>query len=876
MVYFAPNFEYCLFLHPMNLLRQVTQLLSESPGNIVYHLVTLFALQAVFAISFSQWRRSPKSKLASRFAIASTAVILGRILLLILVLSANILSFATAVMPLLEQALNTITVLLILWAIVPPLSNLPRLNDLIVFIGILIVLAITISFLPGWQTAAGEGIAYNSTSQAVIWTMIQIGLLAAGLLVVLLNSVWRQTLSPMIITVMLLSQLFHLFNFPEIIPGETNIAYWVRLGHLVAFPLWAVMAYRQSLLPMLRQAQQEPSSEKWRQLFTLAEQTIEANSETSLLTAVVQLADALLDVPYVFVGSITPQDRTMLHIISNQPQPEANAPMAWHLTISDWAAFQAALNQKRAIELNMAGAGANQLHRFSEMLAVGTIEALIIQPILHKNRPEGVLVVGQRETSDFSEEIKSTLPALAQFLSTLLKKKRETAELEAAESREGESQYPPVSPESNEVISGKIINLEQERQQLREALETARNRFKRAEERSIEATERARDLAASLDVLEQERINQTEEPELAREVSRLGKERSGLLQKIDELSQLLNKAKTELAEKEKQQHQPASSSTRVGELEREVETLRESLIEAEEALAMAAAGEGEISTEWVMLTITRYSGQLEQAQARIELLEKELKRRAKGGMDEMLISVIQELRTPMTSITGFTDLLLGGSLGILGVKQRDLLQRIQANTDRMGVLLDQIMQLTPDNNKKKADDLEQIDVREAVETAVNSVMTQIRKKRIHLDMDISADLPQLTIRRNEFHQIMSSLLGNACLASGSDGHIAVSAYSRELNGSQEEQSLSFVELCINDSGDGISTEDLNNVFAANYSADTPLIAGIGDTTAGLSLAHSLTLANGGRLWVDSEKGKGSTFTVLFPTVPPTEMLLNGN
>jgi two-component system phosphate regulon sensor histidine kinase PhoR len=305
-----------------------------------------------------------------------------------------------------------------------------------------------------------------------------------------------------------------------------------------------------------------------------------------------------------------------------------------------------------------------------------------------------------------------------------------------------------------------------------------------------------------------------------------------------------------------------------------VATLRESLFEAEEAMALASAGEGGLSTEWVMMTITRYSGQLEEAQARITRLEADLAKRDRGTADEMLVSLIQELRTPMTSIAGFTDLMLGETLGILGVKQRDFLQRIQANTERMGSLLEQILQLTAVQEPKATPEDELVNVREALETAVNGVVSHLRDKDLQLDLDIDQDLPALPVSRTVLHQIFSNLLSNACLASGKNGRIVATAHAESIADSKSSgpEIIRFIQINISDSGSGIRQEDLPRVFNPIYEAERPLIAGLGDTGAGLSMAYELTNTHGGRLWVESQPGMGSTFSLLFPITQEPPML----
>jgi signal transduction histidine kinase len=305
----------------------------------------------------------------------------------------------------------------------------------------------------------------------------------------------------------------------------------------------------------------------------------------------------------------------------------------------------------------------------------------------------------------------------------------------------------------------------------------------------------------------------------------------------------------------------------MAELEREITTLRESLAEAEEAMAMAAAGEIGLTTEWVMLTITRYSGQLEEAQARIAALETEVARREQGTADELLIALIQELRTPMTSMVGFTDLLLGETMGILGSRQRDLLTRIQANTRRMGGLLDQMLQRLVGREQAAPEQAEMVDVREAIETAVTAIMPQVREKNLRLDMDITENLPALSLKRDDLQQMVVHLLANACQASVQNGRISLTAQADAIQQpNQAETWLPFLQIKVRDNGSGIQPDDLPHVFAAQHRADAPLIKGLGDTGAGLSVAHDLAQANGGRIWVDSTVGSGSTFSLLFPLV----------
>jgi signal transduction histidine kinase len=285
-------------------------------------------------------------------------------------------------------------------------------------------------------------------------------------------------------------------------------------------------------------------------------------------------------------------------------------------------------------------------------------------------------------------------------------------------------------------------------------------------------------------------------------------------------------------------------------------------------MAMAAAAEGDLSTEWVTTTISRYSGELEEAQVRVEALEEELRKRDPKTGSEIITSLAQELRTPLTSIAGYTDLLLGETMGILGTRQRDFLQRVRANVERMGVLLEQIVQMAATPARTVAiHNVEMVDVREVIDIAVNAVMAQLRKKELRLHFEIGEGLPPIPANRDALGQVLIHLLNNAAEVSRQNDELIITAHAdaiRALEQDGAEHVEKFVHLAVRDSGGGIRPEDRSHVFDPQYRADNPLIEGLGDTGAGLSVAHTLVNAHGGRVWVDSEMGVGSTFTVLLP------------
>jgi signal transduction histidine kinase len=225
---------------------------------------------------------------------------------------------------------------------------------------------------------------------------------------------------------------------------------------------------------------------------------------------------------------------------------------------------------------------------------------------------------------------------------------------------------------------------------------------------------------------------------------------------------------------------------------------------------------------------------------------------------EIIASIAQELRQPMSSITGYTDLLISESVGILGELQRKFLDRVRASIDRMNQLISDLIQITTLESGNLAISPKSVDLTEVIDEAIGMTSSQLREKNIVLRVDISPELPQMFSDQDALLQIILHLLQNAGAATPMEGEIILLA---EFSKALDED---IVEIKVTDTGEGIPKEELPRVFSRLYRADNPLIQGVGDTGVGLSIAKTLTEALGGRIWVESELGTGSTFSLLLP------------
>ena len=250
------------------------------------------------------------------------------------------------------------------------------------------------------------------------------------------------------------------------------------------------------------------------------------------------------------------------------------------------------------------------------------------------------------------------------------------------------------------------------------------------------------------------------------------------------------------------------------------------------------------------------------ADANIKILELEKRPEAPITTEqvEVIASISQELRQPMSSIVGYTDLLMGESVGILGALQRKFVERIKASTERIGGLVDDLIQITNLETGKMEFKPEAIDLNLIIDNAMAYTSTQIREKNITLRLNLTGTSPHIRTDRDALQQILIHLLQNATAATHAEGNITLRVQM------QSEQDNHFLSIQVSDNGGGIASEDIPRVFARRYRAEHSLIEGLGDTGVGLSIAKALVEAQNGRIWVETEAGVGSTFSVLMPVM----------
>lgn len=266
--------------------------------------------------------------------------------------------------------------------------------------------------------------------------------------------------------------------------------------------------------------------------------------------------------------------------------------------------------------------------------------------------------------------------------------------------------------------------------------------------------------------------------------------------------------------------------------------------------------------------------ELNRATSRIVELERELNslRGTDGSRPmtteeaETLTGLVQELRTPITSMRGYVDLMLRESVGILGDTQRKFLQRVAVNVSRLSNMIEDVVRVAALDAGRVRLEREEFDFLVAVEEAVTELTLPLREKGIELSLELPDALIHVNGDREAIKHVALQLLTNAYLAAPPKSVMRVKVEPRDFPGVDGKQ-YTGVLLAVEDEGGGVAPEDLTRVFQKRFNGENPLVPGLGDTGVGLAIAKSLVEMHNGQIWVESQPGAGTRINVLLAAMP---------
>lgn len=221
---------------------------------------------------------------------------------------------------------------------------------------------------------------------------------------------------------------------------------------------------------------------------------------------------------------------------------------------------------------------------------------------------------------------------------------------------------------------------------------------------------------------------------------------------------------------------------------------------------------------------------------------------------QFISDVSHELRTPLTAIKGYVDVLLLSGASSLSEDQASYLGIIKNNTNRLKALIEDILEFSRPDSKQKLN-FTQVEIPSVIDEVVQSLRLEAERKDMTVTVDAPAKLPAVTADQKRITQVVFNLFSNAVKYTYEGGRIQVRAFLNRANMMQVE---------VEDSGVGMSPDQIKRLFRPFYRADNPLRDVAGGTGLGLSIAKSFVEMHGGEMWVTSELGKGSTFSFIIP------------
>jgi PAS domain S-box-containing protein len=235
---------------------------------------------------------------------------------------------------------------------------------------------------------------------------------------------------------------------------------------------------------------------------------------------------------------------------------------------------------------------------------------------------------------------------------------------------------------------------------------------------------------------------------------------------------------------------------------------------------------------------------------------------ANRAKSNFLANMSHELRTPLNAIIGFSELLEDDSLGTLNERQKRYVSNVRTSGLHLLQLVNDILDLAKIEAGRLVLEPESINLNTLLHDMQRALEPLAVAKRQVFLLEIPQELPPVIADRNKVKQILYNLLSNAIKFTKETGRVGVRAKYSQADGRQPQ-----VEIAVWDTGIGIAAENLKRVFLEFEQLDSSYVRQQEGTGLGLALTQRLVEAHGGRIWVESNLGKGSTFTFVLPASP---------
>jgi signal transduction histidine kinase len=222
--------------------------------------------------------------------------------------------------------------------------------------------------------------------------------------------------------------------------------------------------------------------------------------------------------------------------------------------------------------------------------------------------------------------------------------------------------------------------------------------------------------------------------------------------------------------------------------------------------------------------------------------------------NSFIMNMSHELRTPLNSVIGFSDLLLEGAFGPLNTKQSKYVNNILISGKSLLEIINNLLDISRLEAGEKTLKYEEVDIASLIGEVRMSLLSSASVKKINVELKIDPSVGNIKADITKLRQILYNLVSNAIKFTPARGKVIISACRKG----------DVLEVKVSDNGIGLSKESHEKIFMPFTQADSSAARGYGGAGLGLYIVRNFVDLHGGKIWVDSEVGKGSTFTVTIP------------
>jgi len=878
------------------MLAEAIKILSTPEGSLVYYLLVLWTVLAALSLAGGEWRRA-RTEHAQRVLLALMGVVLAFLAYALAGLAAWIGLFEQqVVLPPTERFVTVASLGLLAWAFMPSPQRGSRVLRWV--LGLNLVLAtgvwLVFTFLWGEALAANPALNYNSYWQSTLWAGWQLAVVLSASVAVVRDrgGGWGTLL--VALAVALAGTVLQFVAPADLL----HLPVWQRMANLLFYPLLAVGVYQDIVAgAQVRSRDMEDISQasldQIQSLLTLLEMSQQTSSSldlTSVLESAVKGIAQVLNADQCAIVFPEEEDSGTMRLVAiHNPMRQGRGesvtfPLDYQLTV------QQAMRRKKAIRVEESENV--QLKVLFALLGSGETGPLLVQPLLTRKEAIGAIIAGNsRSRRPFSADEAKMCQSLAQQVTHAIQNARlhraaqdqvqmlSQAQIEMRGALQGAQAQIKDLTDRLAASSAQYAELGQREESAREARNALEIQLASSQAEVDALSERLADLEADLARAEaRAETDLRRQGELARAPTRW--QRTG---SPENLFQVVVRGMTAgaLVTDEQGVVQEANLAAEVllNQSADELEGLMLEEISPDEHWleAVAAAREGRAVRLMMQVGLNALVCDLaplldpeelppERYRMVVILQDVSIALDQQHARLAIIATLTEELRTPITTIINYADLLLGEAVGILGTAQRKFLTRIKAGAERMAQMTNELGREVGAQHQWLAAGHQLVDVSDLIEATVATSCSRLEDREIDLRLDLGENLPAVKADPDSLRRVVANLLSNACLATSTGGQVRVEAIQSPRfplpDGEYAENGDGFVIVSVTDSGDGLSEEALNQVFDRSRPSQTP--QGLGESGAGMALVRTLVEAHGGRLWVETEKGVGTTFSFVLP------------